>query len=103
LRIVEKTELEVAKETAEREMAKLKAEKELWLKEREQLRRERDAFEQELHELRDTVDTLKFMKDKLETKVKERAELEGRGDYSSPLLHLSALLFSSPLAYLVMF
>jgi len=75
----EKTEFEVAKETAEREAAKLKAEKEVWLKERERLQRERDALEQELYDVRDALDTLKLVKEKLESKTRERAELEGRG------------------------
>jgi chromosome segregation ATPase len=75
----EKTEFEVAKEKAEREAAKLKAEKEVWLKERERLQRERDALEQELYDVRDALDTLKLVKEKLESKTRERAELEGRG------------------------
>lgn len=85
--MTEKTEIEVIKETAERETAKLKAEKELWLKERERLQRERDALEQEVYDLRDALDTLKLVKEKLESKTKERAELEGRGMSVVPHLH----------------
>jgi hypothetical protein len=63
----------------ERELAKLRAEKEQWAKEREGLQDERDAFEQDLKDMRDQLELLKRTKEKLETKTKGRVDLEGRG------------------------